>query len=239
MASSKTDNTQNDKDNVDPPDQSPSEPIPTGPLRVLVQTKTHLVPGECYGDKTVLMRDLICQHVWGRDFVMITDRWDDYGTEFGHYNQTCYFLVDTGMTAAHGETPPVDPEVIWYRWTGDTLLGRPLFFTRRKKQSRTKSMSSVRLPGEIPSKIRSKLKRFPFTKAPTTSQLPPRQPRPMRERIRGSLILKEDIFQDYIEHLEDHPEDVKWLKDNLEPKFWARLQEAGVRHPDDPTRMWA
>lgn len=100
-------------------------------------------------------------------------------------------------------------------------------------KSNAESAYSVRLPGEIPSKLRARLKKFPFTKAPT--QPPPRtgQPRPIRERIRSSLRLKEDIFYEYLEHLKYHPEDVKWLKDNLEPKFWSRLEAEGVKLPDD------
>lgn len=124
MPSSETDNSHSDKDNVGPPDQSPSDPIPTGPLRILVQTKTHLVPGDFYGDKIQRMQNLICQHVWGRDFTVGSDRWNGHGTEFGYENRTCFFLVDCGMTAEYGETPTDDPKVIWYRWRGDTLLGR-------------------------------------------------------------------------------------------------------------------
>lgn len=212
MASSETDNNHNDKDNISPPDQSASDPIPTGPLRILVQTKTHLVPGDVYSEKIQLMRNLICQHVWGRDFIPSADRWDGYALEFGHDNRTCFFLVDSGMTAEHGETPTDEPQVIWLRWTGDTF---------------------VRLPGEIPSKLRARLKKHPFTKEPTQQPPRTRQPIPMRERIRSSLHLKEDIFYVYLEHLADHPEDVRWLKDNLEPKFWSRLEAEGVKLPDE------
>jgi hypothetical protein len=121
MPSSDTEISHNDKDNVSPPDQSPADPIPTGPLRILVQTKTHLVPGDFYGDKIERMRNLICQQVWGRDYIAGSDRWNSYGTEFGYENRTCFFLVDCGMTAEYGEPPTDDPKVIWYRWTGDTL----------------------------------------------------------------------------------------------------------------------
>jgi hypothetical protein len=101
------------------------------------------------------------------------------------------------------------------------------------EQSNAEGAQSVRLPGEIPSKLSTRLKRYPFTKAPT--QQPPHtgQPWPMRERIRSSLHLKEYMFQVYLDHLKDHPEDVRWLKDNLEPKFWSRLETEGITLPDN------
>lgn len=101
------------------------------------------------------------------------------------------------------------------------------------EQSKAETACSVRLPGEIPSELRASLKKFPFTKALTQRTPRTGQPTPMREKIRSSLRLKENIFYEYLEHLKDHPEDVKWLKDNLEPKFWSRLEAEGVKLPDD------
>lgn len=90
-------------------------------MRILVQTKTHLVPGAYYGDKITGMRNLICQHVLHRDFVLGHDRMEGLGLEFGYENRTCFFLIDSGMTAEHGQTPTDDPQILWYRWTGDSL----------------------------------------------------------------------------------------------------------------------
>jgi hypothetical protein len=102
----------------EPKDTAPSlEENLTGPKRILVQTKTHLVPGDEYGKRCYFILDLVCQHHWNRNFVFGEDRWNSYGTEFGYDNRTCYFLVDHGQSATDDDVP-----VIWYQWTGESLL---------------------------------------------------------------------------------------------------------------------
>jgi hypothetical protein len=95
---------------------SPKE-NPTEPKRILVQTETHLVPGDDYGKRCYFMLDLVCQHHWNRNFVFGEDRWNSYGTQFGYNNRTCYFLVDHGQSATDDDVP-----VVWYQWTGESLL---------------------------------------------------------------------------------------------------------------------
>lgn len=95
--------------------------VPPGPVRILVQTRTHLVPGDVYGEKIEYMRNMICQHAWNRNYIRGPDRWNCYGADFGYPDRTCYFLVDHGMTAEHGQPPSENPPVLWYRWTGDSL----------------------------------------------------------------------------------------------------------------------
>jgi hypothetical protein len=94
----------------------PLEENPTGPKRILVQTKTHLVPGGDYGERCYFILDRICQLHWNRDFVFGEDRWNSYGARFGYDNRTCYFLVD------HGQSIDDDVPVVWYQWTGKSLL---------------------------------------------------------------------------------------------------------------------
>ena len=88
-----------------------------GPKRILVETKTHLVPGDEYGTKCHSMIHLICQHHWNRNFIFGEDRWYSYGTQFGYDNRTCYFLVDHGQSATGDDVP-----VVRYQWTGESLL---------------------------------------------------------------------------------------------------------------------
>ena len=92
------------------------------PVRVLVQTKTHLVPG----DKSIIfmrridrMVDLICQRVWQRDYDLRRERKWMHGGEFAIDNRPVWFLIDH-----HGPDPvPIpDPPVVWYTWTGTDLL---------------------------------------------------------------------------------------------------------------------
>ena len=69
-----------------------------GPIRILVQTKTSLVPGEGYHERCMFMLNTICQHHWNRDFDLAQDRWNVYGAQFGYDNRDCYFLIDHGQS---------------------------------------------------------------------------------------------------------------------------------------------
>lgn len=62
-----------------------------------MQTKTHLVPE----DKSIIfmrrigcMVDLICQHVWQRDYNLRRERKWMHGGEFAIDNRPVWFLVD-------------------------------------------------------------------------------------------------------------------------------------------------
>ncbi|KAK3898555.1 hypothetical protein C8A05DRAFT_47159 [Staphylotrichum tortipilum] len=69
------------------------------PVRILVQTQTHLVPGDRFtefGERYDAMVDLVCRHVC-----------------------SCWFLIDH-----HGPdpSPPPEPPIIWHRWTGTEFV---------------------------------------------------------------------------------------------------------------------
>jgi hypothetical protein len=65
------------------------------------------------------MVNLICQHVWQRDFDKFRERDWSYHCYFAVDKVECWFLVDH-----HGPdpSPPPDPPVVWYRWTGTELF---------------------------------------------------------------------------------------------------------------------
>jgi len=89
----------------------------TAPVRILVSTATHLVPGDGFFERTAFMRNLIGQYHWNRDF-KDCDRFEAYNATFGYDNRKCYFVLD------HGQSPDGNDEIVpilWYRWTG-TLL---------------------------------------------------------------------------------------------------------------------
>ena len=91
------------------------------PVRVLVQTKTHLVPGDKSTSILVrihAMNDMICDLVWQRHYDRHRERAWDYKCEFAVDNVECWFLVDH-----HGpdSSLPPDPPVLWYKWTGTEL----------------------------------------------------------------------------------------------------------------------
>lgn len=101
---------------------APNPAIPTldedAPVRIVVQTKTHLVPGKDFYERQDFMLNLICQRHWNRDmqYGPHGDRWDLYGGMFGYHNRSCFFLVDHG-TADDDDAVPV----LRYHWTGKFL----------------------------------------------------------------------------------------------------------------------
>lgn len=91
---------------------------PTAPVRILVSTATHLVPGNGFFERTDFIGNLISQHHWNHDFEWNHDRFETYNADFGYDNRTCYFLID------HSQSPDGNDDVVpilWYRWTGKTL----------------------------------------------------------------------------------------------------------------------
>lgn len=95
------------------------------PMRVLVQTLTHLVPsdnlianGEPYGDKLFSMLDRTCNHVWDYPFEPGLQRWYSYGDEFGYNNRVCFFLLDYG-DAPDGKDEEVPIQCL--TWDGEKL----------------------------------------------------------------------------------------------------------------------
>ena len=65
-----------------------------GPLTVLVQTKTHLVPGDKdteHGVRTDATEKMICQHVLQRDLDRLRER---------AWHHKCHFVVDDRGTLA-------------------------------------------------------------------------------------------------------------------------------------------
>ena len=101
-----------------PEDTAPHlEKTSRGPIRILVETKTHLVPGEDWHGKCLYMLDVICQYHWNRQDIPKQDRWSVYGAEFGYTDRPCYFLVDHGQSSKDDDVP-----LLRYQWTGEALL---------------------------------------------------------------------------------------------------------------------
>lgn len=95
--------------------ENPVHPAP--PVRILVQTLTHLVPGGSHIERMDAMLNLICRHVWDCDFQAPEFRWAGYNLRFAFSHKRCFFVVD------HGESQDgsVDVPVLSYEWTGETL----------------------------------------------------------------------------------------------------------------------
>lgn len=91
------------------------------PLRVLVQTLTHLVPSDGVSpdnpwfDKTISMVNRICGYHWNCRLEPGI-RWYGYDTDFGYNNRLCFFLVDCGKADNDADVP-----ILCYKWTGESL----------------------------------------------------------------------------------------------------------------------
>ena len=94
--------------------------LSAAPKRKLVQTKTHLVPGEDSFENLMFMLDRICQEQWSRDYDPAIDRWNTYGARFDFDNRRCFFLPDHGYSRNDDEVP-----VSCYEWTGRAWLEPP------------------------------------------------------------------------------------------------------------------
>lgn len=42
-----------------------------------------------------------------------------------------------------------------------------------------------------------------------------------------------EVFDYEIKSLKERPDDVKWIKDKAEPRFWAQLEALGVQGPEE------
>ena len=87
-----------------------------GPIRILVQTKTHLVPGNDYFEKKLFILDATSNRHLNRNYIPEKDRHYTRGAQFGYPDHRCYFLLDHGQASNDDEVP-----VMGYEWTGNTL----------------------------------------------------------------------------------------------------------------------
>ncbi|KAF2971476.1 hypothetical protein GQX73_g2057 [Xylaria multiplex] len=173
------------------------------PKRILLQTKTHLVPGDDYQERCDKMKNLLCQHLWNRDFDYTHDRWQEYGAAFAYEGRRCYFLLD------HGQSTTNDVPVLWYKWTGTSfqLIESPL-----------------------PAQILGKLKGYPFIppKRERSEAQPPPDAATRRQMIRFKLRSKMKIAPVELELLKN-PDQVALLKAEVDPRFWDQIDHLAQR----------
>ncbi|KAI1363993.1 hypothetical protein F5Y08DRAFT_308024 [Xylaria arbuscula] len=175
------------------------------PQRIVLQTKTHQVPGRDYQERCRNMKNLVCQHLWNRDFDYEHDRWQEYGAAFAYEGRRCYFLLD------HGQSSSNDVPVLWYKWTGTSfeLIESPL-----------------------PPQMRAKLKAYPFIRSKRElSQV--KEPTPpdaatRRQMIRYKLRSSMKIAPVELELL-GNPDQVALLKAEVDPRFWDQIDRLAQR----------
>ncbi|KAI9740965.1 MAG: hypothetical protein M1818_004571 [Claussenomyces sp. TS43310] len=174
---------------------TPSRPKP--PIRILVQTLTHLIPGRDSFERIFFILNGICQNHWNCDFKGPQFRYAVYNGRFGLNNQRCFFLVDHGESENDDDVP-----VLYYEWTGESLKPLPQLAKNPK--------------------IQAKLKHdVPFTRQPSKHC---GEKRPMREVLKQRLYCADHLRREEIDYIREHPEDAEWLKAHLYPRFWRKLE---------------
>ncbi|KAE8359045.1 hypothetical protein BDV27DRAFT_163008 [Aspergillus caelatus] len=105
------------------PEDPGLSPLKPSPVRILIQTLTHLAPSDGvagdedpYGDRLISMLDRICKHTWDVEFEPGVHRWYTSGDEFGYNNRPCFFLVDYGNASTDDDVP-----IKSYEWIGEEL----------------------------------------------------------------------------------------------------------------------
>ncbi|KAH6843404.1 hypothetical protein B0I37DRAFT_346917 [Chaetomium sp. MPI-CAGE-AT-0009] len=195
------------------------------PVRVLVQTQTHLVPGDKstdFGERYKAMLDLICQHVWQRGYDKFRERDWVYRAHFALDNVECWFLVDH-----HGPdpSPPQDPPIVWYRWTGSELFLTYCY--------------SVIIHDRPPSRVRRELRHYPFERVPhhlLIEEYPRRRTpkvyksraeemRVKRHMLHDTLLSNLCLTELLLRFVQDFPDAAEWVKARVPPEAWARLED--------------
>ncbi|QRD83743.1 hypothetical protein F9C07_1633723 [Aspergillus flavus] len=74
----------------------PNPMRPEPPVRILVQTLTHLVPDNGNFERTDFILNRICQHHWNCDLRVPKFHWASYNNKFALNNRLCFLLVDYG-----------------------------------------------------------------------------------------------------------------------------------------------
>jgi hypothetical protein len=93
---------------------------PEPPVRILVQTLTHLFLGTDNMTRTYFILNKTSLHHWNCDFEAPKFRFASQNTQFALKNKRCFFLVDYGQTEDNSSVP-----ILSYEWTGEILYNSP------------------------------------------------------------------------------------------------------------------
>ncbi|EFR01504.1 hypothetical protein MGYG_04512 [Nannizzia gypsea CBS 118893] len=195
------------------PNRDSSDDLATelaGPVRILVQTFTHLIPGKGYYDKRNFMLNRMCQKHWNCDWEPRKHRWNCHGTDFAFDNRRCYFLIDYGEASDDTDVP-----ILSYEWTGQSLESKPGLAQASKVQHILR-------------------KYYPFSGPPPKSQ----KEWTFCESVKSFLHQEMGFSNKELKHIQEHPEDAKWLQKNLEPRFWAEIEKQ-TKYMDETERLIA
>lgn len=209
------------------------------PVRVLVQTKPHLVPyhgSPDIGGRLNAMWNLICRHVWQRDYDQFRERSWDYRFQAALDDIECWFLVDH-----HGPDadPPPDPPVSWYIWSGTELSVCLEVALNSCVAAYLIDIPSVMVHDPLPRSVRRKLRHYPFRRIPLDVLVPlepvrrtPRvyrsreeEIRVKREMLRETLVCNMAFTEDLVRFARKESGAAEWVRARVPPHIWARLDD--------------
>jgi len=105
---------------------------------------------------------------------------------------------------------------------GGVFVGNP--HTSIKRGARSTNiirLISVAIEEPLPSGIRARLRRYPFTRQERAFKQ--RRKASPREIIQAKLEINMEITEKDIDFLKQHPEDARWLKKNVDSRHWHKL----------------
>ncbi|GKZ30741.1 hypothetical protein AbraIFM66950_010084 [Aspergillus brasiliensis] len=188
----------------------PKKSLYAAPIRILVDTRIHLLPGDTNEDRNTYLINHICHLHWLAEFNPIQHRRYAFSTDrFPTESTRCLFLVDYGHTSSKNEDE--DVPVVYYKWTGENLTPLPIL--------------------AYEAWIKNKLKYvYPFT--PPTPWQDCNNPDRRREMLLSKVWSTSSggATDDDLRSLRDNEEDWAWLRASLDPEvFGAFLYEARRR----------
>jgi len=195
-------------------------------FRILVQTKTHLVPGDDYGDRLQRMRNIICQHQWKRRLHL-------GGGPHPHSRLRLRLSQSAGPATSSSTTENALGRILQSSGTNGRERSCIVHFLAICEEAflvlkLTPNCTSEPINKKLPSSIRRRLKRYRFEKQPP-KPMPP--PIPVRERVQIAMHCDTKLADNVLDHLSEHPKDVEWLRRHLESRFYDKIDACLKQHP--------
>ncbi|KAG8166814.1 hypothetical protein KVR01_002503 [Diaporthe batatas] len=195
------------------------------PVRVLVQTYTHLVPGEARPDKLEFLRKTIAKRVLKMRHNKSTAYMHVYDDLFAIPGRQCFFLYDYASTPIGDDIVDDEIPILWYRWSGDKMMAlnqKPPKRIRRTIREDYPFMIRVLKPKlhdlERPDMSKEELKRHRM------KETPEERTKRRRELEQAKLRRLDYLYDHELQWLSDEPEHEAWLQANVEPRAWSWYQ---------------
>ncbi|KAK2757938.1 hypothetical protein FQN54_004344 [Arachnomyces sp. PD_36] len=173
---------------------------PSGPLRLLVSSWPHLVPGN---NKMNFLEQGVCRHHFNRRFVHSQFRVSASNCDNRREKERCHVLLDYGEADNDDDVP-----VVSYEWNGHAFKSAPRIAESREAKYFLKEVFKFT---PVPFHVEEKLRPSPTVRSSVLRKL--------------MVMAYEEISKEQIKHLAETPEDLKWVKEHItrHPERYAIL----------------